>query len=389
MSPRDLIRVTRPVFTDHDDGRAVLVGRIRDRYLAERRDAVDTTVVSRADVTQRLRLMVNDFEPLLGSREIERLVEEIGAEIAGLGPLEPFLADPSVTEIMVNGPDIVWIEAGGAMRRVDCRISSEQIERCIDRIIAPLGLRIDRNAPFVDARLADGSRIHAVIPPLAIDGPSFTIRKFAHTSVPLDRFTDPNTAAFLRDAVQRRSTILISGATGSGKTTLLGALSTFIGASERVVTIEETAELRMRNPNMVRLEARLPTVEGRGEVTLRTLVRNALRMRPDRIVVGEVRGAEAFDMLQAMSTGHEGSLCTLHANSASDALARVVSMTLLANVGLPVDAIERQVARSVDLVVHVARRGGRREIVEVVAVRGGANGLHAEPLDLNACKEVA
>ncbi len=384
MSQRELTRVTRPILTDQLDGRAVLVARIRDRYLTERRDATDTTVASRTEVAQRLRLMVNDYEPLLGAREIERLVEEITAEIAGLGPLEPYLADPSISEIMVNRPDVVWIESDGRMRSVECRISDEQIERCIQRIIAPLGLRIDRNAPYVDARLVDGSRIHAVIPPLAVDGPSFTIRKFSSQEVPLVRFTDAATARFLQDAVHRRQTILISGATGSGKTTLLGALSTFIGDGERVVTIEETAELRLSNANLVRLEARLPTVEGRGEVTVRTLVRNALRMRPDRIIVGEVRGAEAFDMLQAMGTGHEGSLCTLHANSASDALSRVVSLTLLAGVGLPVTAIEGQVARSVDLVVHVQRRAGQRRIVEVARVVNDRAGIRAEPVRIPA-----
>ena len=361
-----------------------LIERVRARYLAERRDGSDVTVVSRPEVARRVRAMVNDSEPLLGAGEMETLVEVIVAEIAGLGPLESYLADPLVTEIMVNQPDDVWIESGGVMHRVDCRISAEQIERCIQRIIGPLGLRIDRNAPYVDARLADGSRIHAVIPPLCVDGPSFTIRKFSKVAVPLREFTGPSTAAFLQDAVQRRRTILISGATGSGKTTLLGALSSFIGPNERIITIEETAELRLASSNIVRLEARLPTVEGRGEVTVRTLVRNALRMRPDRIVVGEVRGAEAFDMLQAMSTGHEGSLCTLHANSATDALNRVVSMTLLAGVGLPVDAIERQVARSVDLVVHVERRQGERVIVEVAQVVGDAEGIRAQPVNIEA-----
>ena len=365
----------------------MLVELVRDRYLAERRDGSDVTVASRLEVARRVRSMVNEIEPLLGGREMETLVEVIVAEIAGLGPLESYLADPLVTEIMVNQPDDVWIESGGVMRRVDCRISAEQIERCIQRIIGPLGLRIDRNAPYVDARLADGSRIHAVIAPLCVDGPSFTIRKFSKSAVPLRRFTDPSTEAFLRDAVKRRRTILISGATGSGKTTLLGALSCFIGANERIITIEETAELRLASSNIVRLEARLPTVEGRGEVTVRTLVRNALRMRPDRIVVGEVRGAEAFDMLQAMSTGHEGSLCTLHANSATDALARVVSMTLLAGVGLPVDAIERQIARSVDLVIHVERREGERVIVEVAQVIGDPDGIRAQPVTIEAVRD--
>lgn len=357
-----------------------LAREVRSRYLAERRELADGSFDSREDVSRKVRALVNGNEPLLGAQERERLVEEIGAEIAGLGPLEPLLADPLVTEVMVNQPDVVWVERRGRLQRAHCRIDAEQIERCIERIIAPLGLRIDRNAPFVDARLPDGSRLHAVIPPLSIDGPSLTIRKFSGARIPLSSFANNATCSFLERAVAERKTLLISGATGSGKTTLLGTLSGFIGDGERVITIEETAELQLQVANVVRLEARPANIEGRGEVTVRTLVRNALRMRPDRIVVGEVRGAEAFDMLQAMSTGHEGSLCTLHANSANDALGRVVAMTLLAGVGLPVEAVERQVARSVDLIVHVERFANGRRIAEVARVISDGHGLRSDPV---------
>ncbi len=362
--------------------RSELSDHVRLRYLAERRDAADGAFVSRVDVERRVRTFVDEREPLLGSIERDSVVARVGAEIAGLGPLEPYLGDPSITEVMVNGPDDVWVERNGRMESVPCRISAEIIERCIERIIAPLGLRIDRNVPFVDARLPDGSRLHAVIAPLALNGPCLTIRKFSDSVVPLEAFADPVTVSFLRRSVASRKTMLISGATGSGKTTLLGALSGSINRIERVVTIEETAELRLPIANIVRLEARLPTVEGRGEVTVRDLVRNALRMRPDRIIVGEVRGAEAFDMVQAMSTGHAGSLCTLHANSANDALSRVVVMTLLAGVGLPIEAVERQVARAVDMVVHVVRDARGRRVSEIARVVHDADGLRAEAIDL-------
>jgi Flp pilus assembly CpaF family ATPase len=362
-------------------GRANFADEVRARYLSERRDTADNVMVSRDDVARRVGRIVDESEPLLGTTERQRLVDAISAEIAGLGPLEPLLADPSITEVMVNRPDVVWVERTGRLQRIGCRISSEQIERYIERITGPLGLRIDRNTPYVDARLADGSRLHAVIPPLAVDGPSLTIRKFAAHDIPLSAFGNEPVVAFLGTAVAARKTILISGATGSGKTTLLAALCSMITDVERVVIIEETTELRVTTANVVRLEARLPTVEGRGEVTVRTLVRNALRMRPDRIVVGEVRGAEAFDMLQAMGTGHEGSLCTLHANSAEDALARTVSLTLLAGVGLPADAVERQVARSVDFVVHLERSPTGRRISEVVRVVFDERGLRGEPCE--------
>ena len=361
----------------HDAWTSSFADQLRARYLAQRRDSADPVVVSREDVARKVRGFVEETEPLLGDAERSRLVERVVAEIAGLGPLEPLLADPRITEVMVNRPNDVWVEHDGCLRSVRCVISGEQIERTIDRIISPLGFRIDRNAPFVDARLADGSRLHAMIAPLAVDGPSLTIRKFSLATLPLDAFTTPATSELLQTAVRQRKTILISGATGSGKSTLLASLGTCIGDDERVVTIEETAELKLPIANMVRLEARPPNVEGRGEVTLRTLVRNALRMRPDRIIVGEIRGAEAFDMLQAMSTGHAGSLCTLHANSATDALSRVVSMILLAGVGIPAAAVEQQVARAVDLVVHVERTPHGRRITEVARVVSTTTGLVA------------
>jgi pilus assembly protein CpaF len=357
---------------------------IRQTYLVDRRSVLADESLSRADVEQRVGELVDEREPLLGTTLRSALIKRVGADIAGLGPLEMFLADERVTEVMVNGPDTVFLERDGQLLRIECRIAADIIERCIERVIAPLGLRIDRNAPYVDARLPDGSRLHAVIPPLALNGPCLTIRKFPERDIALSAFCEPDVEQFLQSSVRDRKTMLISGATGSGKTTLLSALGELIDDTERVVTIEETAELRLKIANIVRLEARPPSIEGRGEVTVRDLVRNALRMRPDRIIVGEVRGAEAFDMVQAMSTGHEGSLCTLHANSADDALARVVVMTLLADVGLPIGAVERQIERAVDLVLQVERTATGRRIVEVAEVTRTDQGIHAKPITFSS-----
>jgi pilus assembly protein CpaF len=290
----------------------------------------------------------------------------------GLGPLEAVLADPDVTEVMVNGPGPVWVEKAGALRRLDVRLDRREVELLIERIVAPLGLRVDRAAPLVDARLADGSRVNAVVPPLALDGPCVTIRRFGARAISLGEVAPAGVASLLAWAVRARCNVLVSGGTGAGKTTLLNALAGCIPQGERVVTIEDAAELRLPLEHVVRLEARPPNAEGAGEVRVRDLVRNALRMRPDRIVVGEVRGAEALDMLQAMNTGHEGSLSTCHANGPADALRRLETMVLAGAPGLPLAAIREQVASAVDLVVQVARvPGGRRAVVavdEVVAL---------------------
>ena len=315
----------------------------------------------------RVAELVRDAAPLLGAASLRAVVAEVMAEVAGLGVLEPLMADPDVSEVMVNGPDRVWVERAGRLERVPLRLDAAGIEHLIEKIVAPLGLRIDRSSPLVDARLPDGSRVNAVIPPLAVDGPCLTVRRFAAVAVPLTDFCPPELAAFLAWAVETRLNVLVSGGTGAGKTTLLNALAARIGSDDRVVTVEDAAELRLPGEHVVRLEARPPNAEGVGEVRVRDLVRNALRMRPDRIVVGEVRGAEALDMLQAMNTGHEGSLSTCHANGPLDALRRLETMVLMGDVALPIDAVRDQVAAALDLVVQVERAADGRRAVTAVA----------------------
>jgi pilus assembly protein CpaF len=332
----------------------------------------------RATVAELLR----DEEPLLGAARFELLVAELTDEIAGLGPIEPLLADPEVTEVMVNGPGHAYVERAGRLERVSLPLDAPAIVRLVERVVAPLGLRLDRSSPMVDARLPDGSRVHAVIPPLAIDGPCLTIRRFGTRAIPLEAFgLDAPAVSFLRWAVEAGWNVLVAGGTSAGKTTLLNALSQGIPAGERIVTIEETAELRLAQSHVVRLEARPANAEGAGAVTVRELVRTALRMRPDRIVVGEVRGGEALDMLQALNTGHDGSLSTVHANSALDALTRLETLVLLADVGLPLAAIRAQMVSAVDAVVHVARRRGGARTVEMVGeVVGEVAADEARPL---------
>lgn len=323
--------------------------------------------LSRLDIERRAR----DESPLLGGAKLDGLVDAVEAKIRGLGCLEHLFEDPDVSEIMVNGPDLVWIERRGRLQRVhlDNVLDAHAIEQLIERVVSPLGLRIDRSSPLVDARLPDGSRVNAVVPPLAVDGPCMTIRRFGARQIPLSDFCHPEVEQLLVWAVRARRNIIISGGTGAGKTTLLNALALHIDDDERVVTVEETAELKLQSRHVVRLEARPPNAEGAGEVTLRDLVRNALRMRPDRIVVGEVRGPEALDMLQAMNTGHDGSLSTCHANGALDALRRIETMVLTGAVALPLYAIREQMAAGLDLVIQLARQtGGARSVVEVSEV---------------------
>ncbi len=333
------------------------------------------------DPIARIRALVVAEAAVLDGEAQEELIRRITERSFGLGPLQELLADPSVDEIMVNGPGAVWVERSGRVEATPVTFASEDdLRHAIERILAPLGRRVDEAEPLVDARLADGSRVNVVIPPLALDGPVLTIRRFRPRGlgpaelVALGSWSEP-LRTFLSAAVAARCSVLVSGGTGSGKTTTLNALSSFIGAGERVVTIEDTAELRLQQPHVVRLEARPASLEGRGEITIRRLVRNALRMRPDRIVVGEIRGAEALDMLGAMSTGHDGSLCTVHAGSAEEALRRVETLALMADVGLPLNAIREQVASALDLVVHQSRMadGSRRVtgVAEVVRVAGG------------------
>ena len=328
---------------------------------------------------RQIATLVREEAPLLAPRSVERVTGELLADVAGLGPLEPLLADPAVTDIMVNGGGPVWVERAGALEPAGLVLDARTVYRLIERIVAPLGLRVDRASPVVDARLPDGSRVHAVVPPLAVDGPCLTIRRFAARPVPLSAFAPPGVAALLTAAVHERRNIVVSGGTGSGKTTLLNALARAVPPRDRIVTVEDAAELRLPGDHVVRLEARPANAEGVGRVTIRDLVRSALRMRPDRIVVGEVRGPEALDMLQAMNTGHEGSLSTCHANSPDDALRRLETMVLMGEVALPLAAVREQIAASLDLVVQVARcPGGARRVVEVAEVMptcgGGAGG---------------
>ncbi|MEY2460775.1 MAG: pilus assembly protein CpaF, partial [Acidimicrobiaceae bacterium] len=307
--------------------------------------------------------------PLATAEVVDAVVDRVMARTVGLGPLEPLLADADVTEVMVNGPGRVWIERRGTIEPTDVGLDRAAIELLVERIVAPLGLRVDRTSPLVDARLPDGSRVNVIIPPLAIDGPCITIRRFGARAILLGSMCPPDVARLLETSVRDRANIVVSGGTGAGKTTLLNALAAAIPESERIVTVEDAAELRLPGRHVVRLEARPANADGVGAVTVRALVRNALRMRPDRIVVGEVRGAEALDMLQAMNTGHEGSLSTCHANSPVDALRRVETMVMMGDVGLPLGAIREQLVSALDLVVHVARRpDGSRTIAAVSEV---------------------
>ena len=314
----------------------------------------------------RIEHLARTQAPLLGGPDLERLVAAVTARAEGLGPLEPLLADPDVTEVMVNGPGGVWIERQGRLQRVEVELSTATIEALIERVVGPLGLRVDRSSPLVDARLPDGSRVNAVVPPLAVDGPCLTIRRFGTRRVTLAEVCPPGVAELLAWAVRARYNVLVSGGTGAGKTTLLNALAGEIPAGERVITVEDAAELRLPGDHVVRLEARPANAEGVGQVSLHQLVRNALRMRPDRILVGEVRGPEALDMLQAMNTGHEGSLSTCHANSPADALRRLETMVLVGATALPLSAVREQVDAALDLVVQIARRpDGSRRVVGV------------------------
>jgi pilus assembly protein CpaF len=359
---------------------AGLADELRFRLIERRRLAAAGGDSVAVDLPDEVRALVDEEAALLDPVTRAAISTRIVRDTVGLGPLEDLLADPSVEEVMVNGPDEVYVERSGRIEEVDVRFpDEEELRNAIERILAPLGRRIDELSPMVDARLADGSRVNVVIPPLAVDGPALSIRRFgaarpgARELVERGSLSGPQ-CELLEQAVADRRSILVSGGTGAGKTTLLNALSGFIDSGERIVTIEDAAELRLQQRHVVRLESRPASVEGKGEVTVRDLLRNALRMRPDRIVIGEVRGPEALDLLTALNTGHEGALSTLHANSAADALSRLETLALMAGVGLPHEAISEQVQRGVDLVVHVERRpdGSRRvaEIAEVVRAAG-------------------
>src|SRR3954453_7406486 len=332
------------------------------------------------DVEQQAARLVESAAAALDPDTREALAARIVRLATGLGPLEPLLADPAVDEVMVNGFADVWVERRGRVERAAAAFASEaELMHAIERVLAPLGRRVDEASPMCDARLPDGSRVNVVVPPLAVDGACMTIRRFRPHGFSLDDLVGNGTmsaavAEFLAECVRAKASVLVSGGTGSGKTTTLNALSGAIPEGERIVTVEDAAELALRQSHVVRLEARPPNVEGGGEVTIRALVRNALRMRPDRIVVGEVRGGEALDMLSALTTGHEGSLTTVHATSALEALRRIETLALMADVGLPHEAIRDQIGAAIELVVHQKRMAdGRRE---VSCVReGGGHGV--------------
>jgi pilus assembly protein CpaF len=354
---------------------AELAARLRSRLVERRRAGAAVGRGAGEDFGESVRALVSEQAAILPSREQELVAERIVRDSIGLGPLEVLLADPDVEEVMVNGPGQVYVERRGLLEPTEVTFESEEeLRNAIERILAPLGRRVDELSPMVDARLADGSRVNVVIPPLAIDGPSLSIRRFGISRPGPDRLVSlgtltPAQREQLERAVAERRSILVSGGTGSGKTTLLNALSSFVAPDERVVTIEDAAELRLQQPHVVRLESRPAGVEGIGEVTIRNLLRNALRMRPDRIVIGEVRGVEALDLLTALNTGHEGALSTVHANSPGDALRRLETLALMAGVGLPHEAIAEQVRRGIDLVVHLQRQpDGSRRVTEIAAV---------------------
>ncbi len=366
----------------HDD--QPLKAKLQELVLREldlfRRTALNNlrTVDLRQEARSAIESIISNGEINLPQHiEHGRFVQEMTAEIIGYGPIEPFLADESVSEIMVNGPDHIYVERLGRLSPVQARfINADSLMRVIERIVMPLGRRIDEGVPMVDARLPDGSRVNAIIPPLSLVGPILTIRKFARQRFSMDRLVEVgaltrNMASFLKVCIQCRKNIIVSGGTGSGKTTFLNALSESIAPTERIVTIEDAAELRLAQPHVLSLEARPPNVEGRGEVTIRDLVRNALRMRPDRIIVGECRGGEALDMLQAMNTGHDGSLTTGHANSPRDLLSRLEVMVLMAGMDLPLRAVREQIASAVDIIVQQTRfSDGRRRVTSIVEVDG-------------------
>ena len=372
-------RVNAPITSPQAGSYFDLKTRVQNKLLSELDPSMD---ISRTD---DVRKTIQDlFEQILAEENIvlsrperARLFEQITAEILGFGPLQPLLEDETITEVMVNGAKNLYIERKGKIHRVPVTFeNNDHVMRIIDRIVAPLGRRIDESSPYVDARLPDGSRVNAVIPPISLVGPVLTIRKFARNPITVDQLIQFGSVTaeaiqFLKACVEARLNVVISGGTGSGKTTLLNILSSFIPADERILTIENAAELQLRQEHVVTLESRPPNIEGRGEITIRQLVINALRMRPDRIVVGEIRDEAALDMLQAMNTGHDGSMTTLHSNSPRDSLSRLETMTLMAGMDLPARAIREQITSAVDVICHQERmRDGTRKVTNITEVSG-------------------
>ena len=372
-------RVAPPGVSSQRDTYTDLKNRVQARLLAELDPGMDITRIGevRDTILELFEQVLAEENIILSRPERHRLFEQISAEILGFGPIQPLLEDEAITEIMVNGAKNIYIERAGKIFRVPVSFESDDhVMRIIDRIVSPLGRRVDESSPYVDARLPDGSRVNAIIPPLSLVGPVVTIRKFAKNPITLEQLIqfgsiNQESLQFLKACVEARLNLIISGGTGSGKTTLLNVLSQFIPGDERIVTIENAAELQLRQEHVVTLESRPPNIEGKGEVTIRQLVINSLRMRPDRIIVGEVRDDAALDMLQAMNTGHDGSMTTVHSNSPRDTLARIETMVLMAGMELPVRAIREQVASAVDLVVHQERlRDGTRKVVNITEVSG-------------------
>jgi pilus assembly protein CpaF len=351
------------------------------RKLIERLDFSNIDLIERdmlsKEIGRIIETLITEEQTPLSGAERESLIVDILHETFGLGPIEPLLYDPDISDILVNGYNKIYIEKSGKLQKVDLSFRDDNhLMQIIDRIVSKIGRRVDESSPYVDARLPDGSRVNAIIPPLALDGPVLSIRRFGVDPLKMSDITafgsvSQNMARILEGCVKSRLNILISGGTGTGKTTLLNILSEFIPDNERIITIEDSAELQMKQDHVVRLETRPPNIEGKGEVTQRDLVRNSLRMRPDRIIVGEVRGGEALDMLQAMNTGHDGSLSTLHANTARDALARLETMVLMAGMDLPERAIREQVSAAINVVVHMSRLSdGTRKIVNISEITG-------------------
>lgn len=371
----------RPVVSDRtsQDTYQDLKNRVQMKLLSTLDTSMDVTKVAevRRTIQELFEQILSEENIVLSRNERTRMFEQIAAEILGFGPLQALLEDDSITEVMVNGAKNIYIERRGRISRAPVSFeSNEHVMRIIERIVAPLGRRVDESSPYVDARLPDGSRVNAIIPPLSLVGPVITIRKFARNPITVDQMIQfgtltPEAIQLLDAAVKARLNVIISGGTGSGKTTLLNVLSGFIPGDERIITVENAAELQLRQEHVVTLESRPANIEGRGEITIRQLVINTLRMRPDRIIVGEVRDDAALDMLQAMNTGHDGSMTTLHSNSPRDTLARLETMVMMAGMDLPVRAIREQIASAIDIVIHEERmRDGTRKVVNITEIAG-------------------
>ena len=376
----DMLTKMSPIQNDDLIARLELKSRLHD-VLLDRLNLAAIDKVNRDDLHREVSVLVSqvltDENHAMRAEEFKKLVDEVLDEVLGLGPLEPLLADPTINDILVNSYSSVYVERFGILEKSKVRFRDERhLLRIIDKMVSRIGRRVDESQPWVDARLEDGSRVNAIIRPCAIDGPSVSIRKFSTTPLTMSRLVEVGAlsdaaAKLLRALVEARLNVVISGGTGSGKTTMLNALSSFIGARERIVTIEDAAELQLQQDHVVRLETRPPSPSGTGTVSQRDLVRNALRMRPDRIIVGEVRGAEAFDMLQAMNTGHDGSMTTVHANTARDALSRIEQMVTMIGMDFPMSAIRAQIAAGINVVVQLNRHSdGTRRVTSVSEVTG-------------------